>query len=47
MSKVAGGTPIFPCETVEEMHSITSNLEYILDGTAHQISNELFIIVKH
>jgi hypothetical protein len=46
-SKITGGTPIFPCETVEEMHSIASNLEYILDGIAHQLSDELFIIVKH
>ncbi|GLH65172.1 MULTISPECIES: hypothetical protein [Bacillaceae] len=45
--KVAGGAPIFTCETKEEMERIAANLEAILDGIAHELAEELFIIVKH
>ncbi|WP_188388640.1 capping complex subunit for YIEGIA [Priestia taiwanensis] len=46
-SKIAGGVAVFACETTEEVHQVTSDLEYILDGTAHKLGNEMFIIVKH
>jgi hypothetical protein len=45
--KVAGGAPIFTCETKEEMEGIAANLEAILDGIAHELTEELLIIVKH
>lgn len=45
--KVAGGAPIFTCETKEEMEQIAANLEAILDGIAHELTEQLFIIVKH
>jgi hypothetical protein len=45
--KVAGGTAIFTCDTKDEMENIAANLEAILDGIAHALSDELFIIVKH
>ncbi|WP_404442530.1 hypothetical protein LG307_12835 [Sutcliffiella horikoshii] len=46
-SKITGGVPIFPCETKEEMEFVAANLEAILDGIAHGLGEELYIIVKH
>ncbi len=37
----------FHCETKEEMYTFGANLEAILDGIAHQLSDDVFIIVKH
>ncbi|KGX92175.1 hypothetical protein N781_17905 [Pontibacillus halophilus JSM 076056 = DSM 19796] len=44
---VKGGTPIFMCQTKEEMDDVAANLEAILDGISHALSDELYIIVKH
>lgn len=46
-SKIAGGAPIFICETKQELEKIAANLEAITDGIAHALSDELYIIVKH
>ena len=46
-NKIAGGAPIFTCSTREEMEHIAANLEAILDGIAHSLTDDLFIIVKH
>jgi hypothetical protein len=46
-SKIAGGAPTFTCETKEEMEFIAANLEAILDGIAHGLCEELYVIVKH
>ncbi|MEQ6376201.1 hypothetical protein RZN22_06600 [Bacillaceae bacterium S4-13-58] len=46
-NKVMGGTPIFKCDTKEEMESVAANLEAILDGISHALSDSLYIIVKH
>ncbi|AUJ26395.1 hypothetical protein CAI16_01770 [Virgibacillus dokdonensis] len=46
-SIVEGGAPIFICETRKEAEDISANLEAITDGIAHELSEELFIIVKH
>jgi hypothetical protein len=45
--KAAGGTAIFICKTQEEMHFYAKNLEAILDGIAHGIGEDLYIVVKH
>jgi hypothetical protein len=45
--KVAGGAPIFICTDLDELHKTAANLEAILDGIAHALTDELFIIVKH
>ncbi len=45
--KVDGGAPIFYCETKDEMNKVAANLEAILDGISHGLSEELYIIVKH
>ena len=45
--KVAGGAPIFICEDFEELQKVAANLEAIMDGIAHALSDELFVIVKH
>ncbi|GGC99640.1 capping complex subunit for YIEGIA [Pontibacillus salipaludis] len=44
---VDGGSPIFICDTKEEMDKVAANLEAILDGISHALSDELYIIVKH
>jgi len=45
--KAAGSTAIFPCENRAEMELIAASLEAILDGIAHRLTEELYIIVKH
>ncbi|MFZ3588636.1 capping complex subunit for YIEGIA [Bacillus sp. DJP31] len=45
--KVAGGTAIFTCDSVEEMDDFAKNLEAIIDGIAHKLSEEVYIIVRH
>lgn len=46
-TKVAGGTAIFICKTKEEMDVFAKNLEAILDGIAHGIGDDMYVIVKH
>ncbi|EOR23599.1 hypothetical protein KGR20_06270 [Cytobacillus oceanisediminis] len=46
-NKVAPGSGVFYCEDTKELETIATNLEAILDGIAHKISEEVFIIVKH
>lgn len=46
-NKVGGSSPIFYCENREELNQVASDLEYIMDALAHQISEEIVIIVKH
>lgn len=46
-NKVASGTGVFYCDSKEEMEHITANLEAILDGIAHGLTEELYVIVKH
>ncbi|WP_407268709.1 capping complex subunit for YIEGIA [Radiobacillus sp. PE A8.2] len=45
--KIAGGAPIFLCDTKEEMNNVAANLEAILDGISHALSDDMYIIVKH
>lgn len=46
-SKIAGGAPIFLCDDKKEAENVAANLEAIIDGIAHSLSDELYIIVKH
>lgn len=46
-SKVHGGTPVFQCSDKKEMELIAANLEAILDGIAHLLTEDLYVIVKH
>jgi hypothetical protein len=46
-NKVAGGTAIFTCDNVKEMDEFAKNLEAILDGIAHKLSDDVYVIVKH
>ncbi|WP_282034183.1 capping complex subunit for YIEGIA [Metabacillus indicus] len=46
-AKVAGGTAVFIVKDKEEMDFFAKNLEAILDGIAHGIGEDLYIIVKH
>ncbi|GGM22783.1 hypothetical protein GCM10011351_05800 [Paraliobacillus quinghaiensis] len=46
-TKVTGGAPIFLCENKDEMEKVAANLEAIIDGISHALSDELYIIVKH
>ncbi|WP_391558998.1 hypothetical protein [Robertmurraya sp.] len=45
--KVPCGVAVFHCDDKEEMEKITTNLEAILDGIAHSLTDEVYIIVKH
>ncbi|AAU23947.1 hypothetical protein SFC27_11900 [Bacillus licheniformis] len=45
--RVIGGTAAFFCDTPEEMNTYAKNLEAILDGIAHGIGDDLYLIVKH
>ncbi|MGO4888134.1 capping complex subunit for YIEGIA [Anaerobacillus sp. MEB173] len=45
--KVSGSVVTFHCDTKDEMEVMLSTLEAITDGIAHEISEELFIVVKH
>ncbi|EJQ90174.1 MULTISPECIES: capping complex subunit for YIEGIA [Bacillus cereus group] len=45
--KFAGGAPLFTCETKEELEFVVNNLEAILDGIAHRLQENVYIIVKH
>ena len=44
---VSGSASVFTCETKEEMEFIAANLEAILDGIAHGLGDDLYVIVKH
>ncbi|MDF2037197.1 hypothetical protein LIT38_19380 [Bacillus sp. CMF12] len=46
-SKIPSGTAVFHCEDKKEMQIIAANLEAILDGIAHALTEELYVIVKH
>ncbi|WP_417894927.1 capping complex subunit for YIEGIA [Bacillus pumilus] len=45
--RVMGGTAVFFCENKEELDMYAMNLEAILDGIAHGIGEDLYLIVKH
>lgn len=45
--KVPSGVAVFHCDDEKEMYKIGANLEAILDGIAHSLTNEIMIIVKH
>ncbi|MBM4762136.1 hypothetical protein [Bacillus sp. B15-48] len=46
-NKVPAGTGVFYCDTKEELEHFAANLEAILDGIAHSLSDDLYVIVKH
>ncbi|WP_102345761.1 capping complex subunit for YIEGIA [Bacillus sp. Marseille-P3661] len=46
-NKAAGATAIFQCDSTEEMEFYAANLEAILDGIAHRLTDDLYVIVKH
>ena len=39
--------PLFTCESTEELEFVANNLEAILDGIAHRLQENVYIIVKH
>jgi len=45
--KVPSGAAVFHCDDKKEMEQITANLEAILDGIAHSLTDEMYVIVKH
>jgi hypothetical protein len=45
--KAPSGIAVFHCNDEQEMYKIGANLEAILDGIAHKITEEIMIIVKH
>ncbi|WP_071459979.1 capping complex subunit for YIEGIA [Bacillus massilinigeriensis] len=45
--KITSGMAVFHCDSKAELESYAANLEAILDGIAHALSEELLIIVRH
>ncbi|MCU9593717.1 hypothetical protein OEV82_04500 [Caldibacillus thermolactis] len=45
--KAPSGVAVFHCDNETEMYRIGANLEAILDGIAHKLTEEIMIIVKH
>ncbi|PLR82639.1 hypothetical protein CVD25_05285 [Bacillus canaveralius] len=45
--KVPSGLAVFHCDSGEELTVIAENLEAILDGIAHRLTDELYVIVRH
>lgn len=45
--KFAGRLPLFTCESTDELEFVANNLEAILDGIAHRLQENVYIIVKH
>ncbi|WP_374722462.1 capping complex subunit for YIEGIA [Peribacillus tepidiphilus] len=45
--KVPVGAHVFHCSNKEEMDAFAANLEAILDGIAHALTEDIYIIVKH
>ncbi|MDO6655366.1 hypothetical protein [Anaerobacillus sp. 1_MG-2023] len=47
LSQAPVGANVFVCESQDEMDGVAADLEAILDGIAHKLSNGVYIIVKH
>lgn len=45
--RVPVGSNVFVCDSKDDMDYYATNLEAILDGIAHAITDEVYIIVKH
>lgn len=45
--KAPSGVAVFHCDSKEELMTISKNLEAILDGIAHALTEELYIVVRH
>ncbi|GAX89705.1 capping complex subunit for YIEGIA [Effusibacillus lacus] len=45
--KVGGSSPIFYANDPKELQSTAFTLEKILDGIAHEVTQETMIIVRH
>ncbi|WP_170007487.1 capping complex subunit for YIEGIA [Bacillus fonticola] len=45
--KAPTGCAVFHVDSVEELHKVALNLEAILDGIAHLVSEEVFVVVRH
>ena len=46
-NRIPSGTTVFVCKDREDMDLYASSLEAILDGIAHEITDDVYIIVKH
>lgn len=44
---VMSGLPIFYAKSMDELNAVANSLEAILDGIAHQLMEDVYIIVKH
>lgn len=45
--KAPSGSAVFHCDSKDEMEVVAKNLEAILDGIAHALTEELYVIVSH
>ena len=44
---LGGGVPVFLAEDRDEMEQVAGRLSRILDGVAHDLGNDVFLIVQH
>ncbi|MCL0067662.1 hypothetical protein M1N67_01825 [Peptococcaceae bacterium] len=47
LETVGGGAPIFYVKEKSEMESLALSLSNIVNGTVHEPSEDVFVIVKH
>jgi hypothetical protein len=45
--RVPSGATVFVCDDKAQMDEYAAHLEAILDGIAHSLADEVYIIVKH
>ncbi|MET3696127.1 hypothetical protein SAMN05877753_102340 [Bacillus oleivorans] len=45
--KAPSGVAVFHCDNKDELLTVARNLEAILDGIAHSLTEELYIVVRH
>ena len=46
-ARVPSGATVFVCDDRAQMDEYAASLEAILDGIAHALTEEVYIIVKH
>lgn len=44
---LSGGAPVFIVQTADELQSVATTLEKVLDASTHEIDGETLILVAH
>jgi len=46
-NQVDGGAPIFITHSIEEQKKIAFSLEKMMDASAHELENGIYILIEH